>query len=106
MTIHQQNIVTFILSGLNKGVLIVLVGAVQVHQAVVLIGLITLNKVFVLLKGEVLAFGILKEGEFGRPVVKLLFGKHAVLDKQLQVVPLFLESLPIEIGRASCRERV
>ena len=57
--------------------------------------MVVLDEGLVLLEGEVLALNVLEERELLGAIVKLLLRQHAVVDEELQVVPLLLVVLAV-----------
>ena len=80
---------------LDVGVLLLLVRGVEVDELVVLVLLRRLDQLAVLVEGEVLALRVLHQGELLGAVVESLFGEDAVVDEELQVVPLLLVLLAV-----------
>ena len=95
LAVHQQDVVALVLRGLDPAVLLGGLGGVEVDHVLILVGLVRLDGRAVVLQAEVLAFGVLEEGELEGALAELLVGEHAVLDEELDVVPLLLELLAL-----------
>ena len=95
LAVHQKHIIPFVLRRLDESVLLVSVGCIEVNDLLVLVGLVVSHGLAVVLKGEILAVGVLQEGKLQRPLAELLVGEHAIFNEQLEVVPLLLPRLAL-----------
>ena len=90
LAVHPQHVVTLAFGRLEEGVLLLGIVHVEEHHLLVLVGLRLLHLFRVLLRGEVLALDVFPEHEVRGLLGELLVGQDAVLDEDLQVVPLRL----------------
>ena len=95
LTVHNQHVVALGLGRLYIGVLVVGRLRVKEHEFVVLVGLLLLDGGRIFLQAEILLVGILQQIEFLGAFGEFLVGKHPVLDKNLEVVPLLFEILAL-----------
>ena len=93
--VEQEHVITLVLRLLDESVLLLGIGRIQIHHLAVLVGLVSFDRLAVLLEAEVLPFGILYEGKSHRALAEFLVGQHAILDEELEVVPLLLQGLPL-----------
>ena len=95
LSVHDEDVVAAILGRLDVAVLLVRVGGVEVDDVVFLIGLLGGDQLAILFEGVIGAVDVLEQGELRGAVVELLVAEHAVLDEELQAVPLFFEGLAV-----------
>ena len=95
LSVHDEDVVAAILGRLDVAVLLVRVGGVEVDDAAFLIGLLGGDQLAILLEGVIGAVDVLEQGELRGAVVELLVAEHAVLDEELQAVPLLFEGLAV-----------
>ena len=79
LAVHKEYVVSQILSRLDGGVLIFRIGGVEEYEFAVFVFLALLYGFTVLFDAVVLAFGVLKKGEFHSALAELLVGKHTIL---------------------------
>ena len=89
--IHEQDIVAFLFSTLDVGVVGVGILGVEHDQVAVLVRLGIFDFCLVLIECEIPVIHILHECETDSTVVELLVGEHTKLDEELDVIPLLLE---------------
>ena len=95
MSVHQQHVVTLCIGGIDVAVLVVLVVGVEVDEVAILVCLFALDEGLVLLLGVELALRVLQQSERLGLVVEVALAEHAVVDENLDVIPLFLELLAV-----------
>ena len=95
LAVHQEHVIALGLGSLHIGVLAFDVRRIQVHALLVLVSLVAFHGSLVFIEREELAVRVLEEGELHRAVAELLVREHAVLDEELEVVPLGLEVRPL-----------
>ena len=95
LSVHDEDVVAAILGRLDVAVLLVRVGGVEVDDAAFLIGLLGGDQLAILLEGVIGAVDVLEQGKLRGAVVELLVAEHAVLDEELQAVPLLFEGLAV-----------
>ena len=95
LAVHEEHIVALVLRSLNEGVLGILVGGIEIHDLVVLVGLVAADGCPVLVEAEILAVHILQEGELQGLFAELLIGEHTILDEEFEIVPFLLVCLSL-----------
>ena len=95
LAVHRQHVVPFAASRLDECVLRDRIGRIQADHVAVTVRLVFLDQRIVLGEREILAVGILHEREVGGLLGELFVGDDAVLDENLQIVPLFLELVAV-----------
>ena len=98
LAVHQQHVIALVGSRLDVGILCLLVGSIQADEVALLVGLLALDELAVVLNLEVLAVAVLEQGELEARLTELLVAQHAVLDEDLDVVPLLLELVGLVLG--------
>ena len=93
--IHQQHIVALVLGRLDERILGLHIGCIQIHDLLFLIGLFPFDGLAIVLEAEILAVRVLEERKIEGPLAELFIGQHAILDKELQVVPLLFVGLAL-----------
>ena len=93
--VHHQHVVAFFLGFGDVGVLLLLVGGVEVYQHFVLVFLQRLDAGFVFVEGEIFVVDVLEEREFLGTFVEFLVAEHAVFDENLDVVPFLFKVLAV-----------
>ncbi len=94
-SVQYQYIIAFFLSRLYKGILLLRIGGIEVSDRAVFVSLLGSYFLTVLLKSEIFAFGIFEERELLCLVIELVFGDHAVLNKDADVVKLLFVGLAV-----------
>ena len=100
LAVHHQHVVPLAFGRFEERVLLHGIVHIEEHHRLVLVGLVLLHLLDVLFGGEILTFDILPEHDPGGLLGELLVGENAVLDEDLQVVPLRL------VVRAHGREQL
>jgi len=95
LTIHKQNIISFVFGVLYVTVLFFEVGCIQINQITIFIFLIFANQGFVFFVSEVFSIHIFEQGKFFGSFIKLFVCQHAILNKQFQVVPFLFELISV-----------
>ena len=93
--VHQQHIVALLLRLGDIGVLLLGVVGIEVDDVLVLVGLQGLDFIAVVVQTEELSLGVFQQSELQCTFTELLVGQHAVLHKNLDVVPLVLKVLAV-----------
>ena len=100
--VAEQDAVALGLGGLDVGVLLLLVDGVEIDEVAVLVGLVVLDERAILVEGEVFALGVLHQRKvLGAVVEGVALGEHAVVDEELEVVPLLLILLAVLLEDAA-----
>ena len=79
--IEHQHIVLLIQGRIDKTILLLEVGGIQVDQLIVFVRLRRRHLLAVLVQGKIGVLRVFKQGKFLPFLVKLLLGDHAVLHK-------------------------
>lgn len=101
LSVHHQHIVAALGGCVDIVVLGCGVGSIEIYGSSVLVGLRRFDKGFVFVESEEFALGVLEEHKFLGAVGKLFVGKHAILDENLDIVPL-----GFEVGAVLCENLV
>ena len=100
--VAEQDAVALGLGGLDVGVLLLLVDGVEIDEVAVLVGLVVLDERAILVEGEIFALGVLHQRKvLGAVVEGVALGEHAVVDEELEVVPLLLILLAVLLEDAA-----
>ena len=91
LSVHQQHIVAPLVGRINIGVLSCRVGCIETHDVTLFVGLRRLDKRFILIDCEIFPLSVFEQTEFHGAVAEFFVGEHAILDEDLDVVPLLLE---------------
>ena len=75
--------------------LLLLVCCIEVDEIAVFVLLCTLDESLVFVEGEIFAVHVFHQGKLFCLVVERLLAEHAIVDKELQVVPLLLILLTV-----------
>ena len=97
LAVHQQHVIAPVPGSFDERILRVHISGIEAYCLLVLVGLVIGNRLPVILEAEVLAVGVLHQGEVHGAVTELLVREHAIFDEELDVVPLLLECRPLAV---------
>ena len=95
LTIQHHYVITLLFCSLDVGVLLHLVGGVEIDQITIHVGLLAFYQCAVLIKRIVAVVDVAEEEELLRRFEELLVGQHAIFDEDLDVIPFPFISLAI-----------
>jgi len=95
LSVKHKHVITLFCSFSHIGMLGNRVSCIEVHQRLVLVGLVFLDDLVILLEGEVLACSIFIKSNLRYLFKEFLLGDHAVLDEQFKVIPFLFKSFPV-----------
>ena len=100
LSVKKQNTVTLRLGIFYICILCFFVISIEIYSHFILVGLIILYKGTVFLKSEIFSVHVLEKSEILGTIIEIGLRKHAVVYKDLQVVPFAFKVLPVVLKYA------
>ena len=93
--VHYQHIVALGFGCRDITILLLKICSIEIDKFLVLVCLYGLDELAVLVKRVIFAVLGFEKSEFHRTLAEFLVAEHAIFDKELDIVPLFLEIFPL-----------